>query len=625
MSLADDLAPSETARVMSLQDWAEVVLPEWVESRNGQIYGVPGDLTSGLVYGDVSLDGNLNAFDVLFIQQVAANLLQPISGTGAPDRDFVLAGNVAPANLPGIGEAGDAIPPGVNAGGSRTNVDNRTINVFDALDIANDIAAFLAGQPDPTPVVRSVIPGREASQFSRPVVSVACPINASVTWTRGNIYRIPSGATPLDVCTVGTNGAGSPVTLTIEPGTRIEMGAGRTLLIDRNATIIADGTVADPIVFTSDVQPVTNGYWGGLYINGNATINNGTATSPAITGRQAGGALEAVGEGNTGSYGGDNDADNSGILRFVIVEGAGTIFSGTNERNGITLQGVGSGTILDYVQSSLGSDDGFEFFGGTVNLKHGYVDNSFDDSFDWVGGYRGKMQFLVSRGCNNGCDNGIEADNFGIDGGTGDPEATPKSAPQVWNATLLGVDNPTVPFGSQGQHGILTRQNTNGTLRNMLVFGFKAGWDVDSTGQAAPPVGITTLGRICNQLNAGTLSLSFIYFGQNTADGDPDGSDPKGDGLAPYCNHSGSNLEANYLATAGNLFTAQGNATAHLVDPWSTATPDFRILSTSTIATCGTPPSDGFFDTSATYCGALPRQNTVAVNLGWLAGWRNPR
>ncbi len=619
-SLATDLVASDAAKFMTLQDWATAVIPEWVDSRNGKIFGVPGELQSGLVYGDVSLDGNLNAFDVLFIQQVAANLLQPISGTAAPDRDFVLAGNVSPANLPGLGEIGDAIPPGV--AGSATNIDTRSINVFDALDIANDIAAFLASQPDPTPVVRSIIPGREASQFGRPVVTVSCPILASVTWTRSNIYRIPSGATPLDNCQVGTNdGTGSNTVLTIEAGTRVEIDLNRTIVINRNAQIQAVGTVAEPIIFTSVVQPATNGAWGGLYLNGNSSINNGTATSPAITGRQTGGALEAVGEGNTGLYGGNSDTDNSGTLKFVIIEGAGTIFSGTSERNGLTLHAVGSGTSIDYVQVAKGRDDGIEMFGGTVDFKHAYVDESWDDSFDWVAGWRGRAQFLISRGCNTGCDNGIEGDNFGADGGNVDPEATPKSAPVIYNATLLGVDGTIT--ATTGFHGMLLRQNTNATIRNVLVFGFKAGLDIDSTGQATAYTGLPVLGRITDQLNAGTLSVRFGYFGQNTADGDADAADPIGLGAAPYGTHSGSNLEAIYIADgANNLFGGQGLATAHLVDPWS-AVPDFRILSTSTIATCSAPPA-GFFD-AATYCGGVPRQNTVAVNLPWYAGWTLPR
>ncbi len=618
---AADLAPSDAAKMMTLQDWATAVMPEWVDGRNGKIFGVPGELQSGLLYGDTSLDGNINAFDVLFISQVAANLLEPIVGTASPDRDFVLAGNVAPANLPGIGEVGDAIPPGVS--GSSSNIDTRSINVFDALDIANDVAAFLGGLPDPTPVVRSVIPGREASQFGRPTSTVSCPILASRTFFRDSVYVIPNGASATDVCNVGTNdGTGANTVLTVQAGTRIELGSTRTLVINRNAQIQAVGTLAEPITFTCSGVP-TNGCWGGFYINGNASINNGTATSPAIAGRQTGGALEAIGEGNTGLYGGNSDTDNSGTLKFVIIEGAGTIFTGTAERNGLTLQAVGSGTSIDYVQSRLGRDDGIEWFGGTVDVKHAYVDESWDDSFDWVGGWRGRAQYLISRGCNTGCDNGIEADNFGIDGGNVDPEATPKSNPTIYNATLLGV-NGTIT-ATTGFHGMLLRQNTNATIRNVLVFGYKAGLDVDSTGQATAYTGLPVLGAICNQLNAGTLSVQFGYFGQNTADGDADAADPKGAGVAPYCNHSGSNLEATYLAdAANNLFTGQGNASAHLVDPWS-AVPDFRLLSGSSVATCGTPPSGGFFDTAATYCGGVPRQNTVAVNLPWYSGWTVPR
>lgn len=639
-----DLAASPEAKVLSDDDWARVVDP--VLFADGQrIMGAPGELISGLVYGDCNVSGGaLNVFDVLCVQRVAANLDQPISGSNAPDKDVVLAGNVAPANLPGIGEAGDAIPPGVDAGGSSGNIDRRSINVFDALDVANEVAG------NDRVVVGAIIPGREAAQFARGVQTVVCPLlpaGGTLTFKRDSIYRIQKPANPAtDVCAVGSNSGGGTATLIIEPGTRIEVDSN-TIVINRNAQIQAIGTVADPIVFTCATAPVVRGCWGGIYINGNAPVNNGTTTSPVIAGRNGGGAREAIGEGNSGLYGGDNASDNSGTIKFAIFEGAGTRFTTTNERNSLTLNAVGSGTVIDYVQIDLGLDDGIEWFGGTVNVKHAIVSNTEDDSFDWAGGWQGKGQFFISTGCSTACDNGIEADNFGIDGGSADPEAIPNSAPTLYNLTLLGVNNPTAAFPSPGFHGMLIRQNTAGTFRNLLVFGYKAGFDVDSSGQAStatPPAG-KTIGAICTKLGGAgsqgqtvygtdSLSVRFAYFGQNTADGDGDSADPRyqagTSGVLYNCGgygHSGSDLEAQYIAASGNsLFPGQGNATTHLVDPWG-AVPDFRILASSPIAsaTCATPPSDGFFDVTATYCGAAPAQNTASVNLPWFSGWTKPR
>jgi hypothetical protein len=649
-----NLDASSTARFYTDEEWARAIDPS-LYLAVGQISRVPGALISGLMYGDCNESGgNVNVFDVLCIQRVAANLDQPISGTDVTVRDAVLASNVSPANLPGLGEGADANPPGV-AGGSSTNIDNRTVNVLDALDVQRCAALIagvcpLGGAGPFTTVVNQTIPGREASQFGRPDSNIVCPINANLTLNRTKRYVVQK-TSPIasTVCDIGTDG-GSPVTLTIDAGAFIVVDS-TTLVVHRNAQIFVNGTVAEPVYMTCTNAVITKGCWGGLYLNGNAPINNGTTTSPAIAGRNGGGALEAVGEGASGLYGGDNPTDNSGVIRFLIIEGAGSRFTATNERNGLTLQAVGSGTVVDYVMSTLGLDDGVEFFGGTVNAKHIYVENTEDDSFDWVAGWIGKLQFGISRGCAVGCDNGIEADNFGSDGGSHDPESLPRSNPTVYNMTLLGQNLTNgAPLGSQ--HGLLLRANTAGTIRNVLAFGFRVGgFDVDSSGQAQATTH-TTFNLICQRLGPGNgqapagddaLSVRFGYFGQNfsgappgavAADADPDGGDPRhlaGTGGATWnCGgygHGGSDLEAQYMALASNnLFINQGPAAGFMVDPWGTV-PDFRLLSTAPagVFACATPPSDGFFDTSATYCGAAPAQNTASVNLPWWSGWTKPR
>lgn len=631
------LAASETAKIMSDDDVARVVDAGRFGTGKRPM-AVPGALISGTQYGDCNLDGGApDVFDVLCTQRVAADLDQMISGTDVTVRDAVLAANVFPANLPGAGEIGDAVPPGLESG-SATNVDDRVLDVFDALDIANDAAGNNRAIPG------TVIPGRETSQFSRPVVTVTCPITTNTNWTRGNIYRIQKPANPqTQVCNVGSNDNSlPPVVLSIEAGTRIESDSN-TIVIGRNAQIQALGTLSDPIVFTcggSQATPTT-GCWGGLYIDGNAPINNGTATSPAIPGRNGGGAKEAIGEGNSGSYGGDNPNDNSGTLRFVVVEFAGTRFSTTNERNGITLQGVGAGTTIDYVMSDRGLDDGIEWFGGTVNVKHAFINQTQDDGFDWVGGWRGKLQFGIVRGCTPLCDRGIEADNFGIDGLGQDPEASPRAAPIVYNVTLVGDVTPSAM--GQNNQGIEVRQNTAGTIRNFLAFNWKAGLDIDSTGipsgQPAEPTGLICrlLGGAGNgqsPIGNDSLSIRNGFFAGNVVDGDGDASDPRnlaGTGAFAFnCGgygHNGSDLEAQYIAVASNKLTnAGGSATTHLVDPFGTV-PDFRVKPSSSIngAVCATPPSDGFFDVTATYCGAMPYQTSGGGGIPWYAGWTNPR
>ncbi|MDB5222292.1 MAG: hypothetical protein JWN83_959, partial [Chitinophagaceae bacterium] len=161
-----------------------------------------------------------------------------------------------------------------------------------------------------------------------------------------------------------TNGA----ILTIEPGTKIvgELNKNGALIITRGAKIIADGTAAKPIVFTSEAANPQRGDWAGVVLLGNAPTNasfNGTAG----VGEIEGGINNSDGLGLYGLGASSNVADNSGILRYVRIEYAGYAFLPDKEINGLTFGGVGNQTIVDYVQVSYANDDSFEWFGGTVN------------------------------------------------------------------------------------------------------------------------------------------------------------------------------------------------------------------------------------------------------------------
>ena len=188
-------------------------------------------------------------------------------------------------------------------------------------------------------------------------------------------------------------------TLTIEHGVTIygEQATNGTLIVAQGGKIMANGTADAPIVMTSDaaIGQRARGQWGGLIINGKAPTNQG------IT----------AGEGDTGDYGGDDPNDNSGVLRYVRVEYAGIEFSPDNELNGIALQGVGAGTVIEYVQVHMNQDDGIEMFGGTVDLKYALVTGARDDSFDWTDGWTGKGQFWVAQHYGDDADNGFENDN----------------------------------------------------------------------------------------------------------------------------------------------------------------------------------------------------------------------
>src|SRR5207253_40977 len=145
--------------------------------------------------------------------------------------------------------------------------------------------------------------------------------------------------------------------------------AGSVLVIARGSKIMAAGTAAKPIVFTSNQADgqKTQGFWGGLLVLGAAPINVNKLSNPASD--------EATFEAFTtaqpeGKFGGTNAADNSGVMKYIRIEFGGFNFVADREFNNLTLCGVGSGTTVDFIQVHRGSDDGVEFFGGTVNVKH---------------------------------------------------------------------------------------------------------------------------------------------------------------------------------------------------------------------------------------------------------------
>ena len=192
--------------------------------------------------------------------------------------------------------------------------------------------------------------------------------------------------------------------LTIEPGTVIK-GDKQTkaaIIAERGGKLIAQGTMSEPIVFTS-AQPKGSrkpGDWGGVILCGRAKNN---ATEQQIEG------------GPRTKHGGTNDDDNSGVLSYVRIEFAGYPFQKDKEINGLTLGSVGRGTKIDHIQVSYSNDDSYEWFGGTVNAKYLVAYKGWDDDFDTDNGYSGKVQYgLVVRDskiADTSQSNGFESDN----------------------------------------------------------------------------------------------------------------------------------------------------------------------------------------------------------------------
>lgn len=182
-------------------------------------------------------------------------------------------------------------------------------------------------------------------------------------------------------------------TLTIEPGVTIRVFKGKNaLVITRGSKIMAEGTATEPIVLTSNEASPAPGDWGGIIMLGNATANS-SFNGNAGVGEIEGGINNAAGD---GLYGGTNDNDNSGVIKYVRIEYGGYPFQPDKELNSLTMGGVGNGTVIDYVQCSYGGDDAFEWFGGTVNAKHLIAYKGVDDEFDTDNGFRGTVQFAIA-------------------------------------------------------------------------------------------------------------------------------------------------------------------------------------------------------------------------------------
>ena len=253
-------------------------------------------------------------------------------------------------------------------------------------------------------------------------------INAGdmVYWTADNTYL-------LDGFVYVEDGA----ILNIEAGTVIKGKPGQgesasALVICQGAKIYAEGTADSPIIFTAEaddvndpndlVLPATN-LWGGVILLGKAQINTATGV----------GNIEGLPVSDKSQYGGTDDDDNSGIMRYVSIRHGGTDIGEGNEINGLTFGAVGRGTTIDHIEVFQNNDDGYEWFGGTVNCKYLVSAFNADDGFDHDEGIRSKMQFIFV----------IQDENYGNhcgehDGGTDPEDGTPYAYPQIYNATYLG-------------------------------------------------------------------------------------------------------------------------------------------------------------------------------------------
>ncbi len=433
-----------------------------------------------------------------------------------------------------------------------------------------------APSPVPTPV------------DSTSQIEIRGVITSSQTWKKSHTYILRGYI-------YFTDGA----VLTIEPGTKIisKKDSAGVLVIYRDATIVANGTAAAPIVFTSGETNPNPGDLGGVVLVGQAKVNGNHSV------------LEGGVDPAYSTFGGTNDAHSSGSLKYVRIEYAGKAVNPGDEVNGLSLYGVGSGTTIDYIQVVRGLDDAFEFFGGTVNCKHLIAYNSADDDFDMDDGYHGNIQYAISvkdpaftdnKGTTGDLSNNFEVDNVNPANGFLWTRA-PLTAPTLSNFTAIGPNNATGTSVDYG-YGMRWRRGCKFVLANSIVMGGqRAGLDLDDDSTAAyyKQTGSSFFNSI---LNASPVAKPYQVAKLVGVPAILDSAQ-----LASITQTTDSSV---YYANAANI---------QLTDPFNNAQPNLNPLTGSpALITAGVFTrgnlTNAFFEHTS-YIGALDGAND------WTAGW----
>jgi len=420
----------------------------------------------------------------------------------------------------------------------------------------------------------------EAGKTVVTVTDADIPAGATVFWTADNVYLL-DGRVFVD----------PGATLYIEAGTIVKgkPGTGESasaLIVSRGAKIFAEGTATSPIIFTGQDDDVADPVdipfdqselWGGLIILGNAPINVAAGFNN----------IEGIPAEPRAEYGGPDADDNSGVLRYVSIRHGGIEIGEGNEINGLTMGGVGRGTTIDYVEVFSNKDDGFEWFGGTVNCKHLIAAFCKDDAFDHDEGLQCKMQFLF---CLQGETTG---DCCGEHDGapSSDVAAEPKAYPVIYNATYLGSGKGGT---SDGERVLRLRENWGGEYNNS-IFGDYDGYGVTIEDKYEPDCS--------DRLAAGELLLkNNIWF--DLAAGDA------WDKVAK----DGETWTADYLANAANGNTVENPVLNGISrQPNGSLDPRPQADGPAYQSVLANYPVDGFFET-VNYKGAFGSTN-------WMEGW----
>ncbi|MBB5350285.1 putative membrane protein [Haloferula luteola] len=457
--------------------------------------------------------------------------------------------------------------------------------------------------------------------------SLVHAINTNTTWTKDNVYVLTDKV-------FVTGGA----TLTIEPGTKVystlddkgtsnkDDDAFGAIVVTRGSKINAAGTADEPILFTTtdelefELQDDVDGdgfiaefpsyttysRWGGVVLLGSAPITIGGvgdgSAENSIEGFQPGASADVDDDGRADviEYGGNNAADNSGVMTYCIIRHGGYVYNASagHEINGLTLGGVGSGTTLSHIEVFANADDGVEFFGGTVNTDHFAMVFNQDDSFDIDEGHKGTHQFwfavqapYAEDGASSGHDNGGE-----WDGTTGTiVDSTANSSPTIYNATFIGAGT-TAPVGNdKGNNAIYIDDRFAGKVYNSVFDDYSE--DLIESSSDGPGTGLTFANNTVGRFGGGTPGSNLTYL--NGAGAATTFFDASGN---PINGNSNANTDPAYLAYSRDAST---NELSYL-DPRPSSTSPLLVSNGATLQSGAPVTTD--------YRGAFGSDN-------WLAGW----
>jgi hypothetical protein len=355
-------------------------------------------------------------------------------------------------------------------------------------DVKNQVSSLVA-----IPVTVSVVPPKT-------IVDVEGVIEGNVTWTKDKIYRLKG------YVRVGEEAVSGTVTkvgqLTIQAGTVIigDKATKGTLIVQRGSKLIAEGTVSEPIIFTSaeGIGSRSPGDWGGVVICGKAPNN--------LTG------VAELEGGYKGFHGGTAADDNSGSLKYVRIEYAGIPLNPNQEINSLTMGSVGSGTKIEYIMASFGLDDSFEWFGGTVNCKYLVAYKGTDDDFDMDNGYSGTVQFGLGYRDGNLAD--VSGSNgFEIDNDAAGSNLTPFTSATLVNFSIIGAKGKSSDYlDANFQNGAQLRRNAKVKIYNTFMTGYPAGLYIDSQRGAAKTNAANGELVVKNMVIAGTSGWGSTGF-----------------------------------------------------------------------------------------------------------------